>query len=225
MDKILEIARENKISVIEDCCQAHGAMYKGKKVPIGDIGCFSFYPTKNLGTHGDAGMIVTSNKGLEKKLNLLRDYGQTSRFKTEINGVNSRLDEIHSAILNVKLKSLDKWNNKRRELASFYDSELGEIVRTPIKNTWNKHVYHLYVIKTNKRDELQDYLKEKEIMTDVHYPIPLHLQKTYEHFGYKKGDFPKCEKYVKEIISLPLFPELEHEEIKQVVKVIKEFAS
>ncbi len=223
MEHILEIAGSYGLAVIEDCCQAHGTEYKKKKVPIGEIGCFSFYPSKNLGANGDGGMIITSDDKLEEKLRMLRDYGQKEKFKTEIHGMNSRLDEIQASILRIKLPYLDKWNKKRRKIAFFYNSELKNLVKIPDEYKRNNHIYHLYVIRTDKRDNLQKFLKEKEIGTAIHYPIPLHLQPAYSFLGYKEGDFPNAEKYAKEILSLPCFPELKNKEMGEIATSIKEF--
>ena len=223
MDLILNIAKKHNLFVIEDCAQSHGAEYKGKKVPAGDIGCFSFYPTKNLGAYGDGGMIVTDNKKISQKLKLLRNYGETKRFTHVIKGYNSRLDEIQAAILRIKLKYLDRWNNQRRKIAKSYSELLEDFVSTPEEDKDNRHVYHLYVIRTENRDKLKDYLSSKGIGTAIHYPIPAHLQKGYSDLGYKKGKFKTCEKFSKEILSLPLFPELSNKEIEYICSNIKKF--
>ena len=218
------------ISVIEDCAQAHGAEYRGIKVPVGDIGCFSFYPTKNLGAYGDGGMIVTNNEKLfyivftfYHFFRYLRNYGETVRFIHIIKGYNSRLDEIQAAILRIKLKYLDIWNNQRRKIAKSYNELLEDFVSTPEEDKDNRHVYHLYVIRTENRDKLKDYLSSKGIGTAIHYPIPAHLQKGYSDLGYKKGKFKTCEKFSKEILSLPLFPELSNKEIEYICSNIKKF--
>jgi len=223
MASILNIAKKYNLRVIEDCAQAHGAEYRGLKVPVGDIGCFSFYPTKNLGAYGDGGMIVTNNENLFQKLKLLRNYGETTRFTHIIKGYNSRLDEIQAAILRLKLKYLDRWNNERRKIAKSYNELLEDFVLTPQEDKDNRHIYHLYVIRTEKRDKLKDYLYAKGIGTAIHYPIPAHLQKGYSDLGYKKNDFKTCEKFSKEILSLPLFPELINREIEYVCSNIKDF--
>lgn len=223
MDSILNIAKKNNLYVIEDCAQAHGSVYKRKQVPFGDIGCFSFYPTKNLGAYGDGGMIVTNNAGLAQKLKLLRNYGETKKFTHIIKGYNSRLDEIQAAILRIKLKYLENWNRKRRNIAQLYNQLLRGIVLTPQEDIDARHVYHLYVIKTEKRNELQEYLFSKNIGTNIHYPIPVHLQKGYADLGYKKGEFPMSEKTAKEILSLPIFPELRENEILYICNSIRKF--
>jgi len=222
MNVIEKIAREHNLEVIEDCCQAHGAEFDGKRVPIGDIGCFSFYPSKNLGALGDGGMIVTNRQDLEKKLKLLRNYGQMDKYHAEIQGRNTRLDEIQAAFLRIKLRYLEKGNESRGEHAKLYNSLLEDVVKTPIKTT-SKHVYHLYVARTKRRDELMSFLTERGIGTLIHYPIPIHLQEAFSELGYGEGNFPNTEKYSKEIISLPMFPELREEEIVKVCSEIKEF--
>lgn len=225
MHKILEIAEKHNIPTVEDCCQAHGAEYKGKKCPIGDIGAFSFYPSKNLGCFGDGGMILTNNKELAEKLKMIRNYGQSDKYNAKIHGHNSRLDEMQAAILRIKLSYLDKWNEKRRNIASYYNSKLknDKIFDIPLEKEDRKHIYHLYVVRTDKRNELRDYLKENNIGTDIHYPIPLHLQEAYKYLGYKEGELPNTEKYSKEILSLPIFPELTDEEIERVFETIIKF--
>ena len=226
MDKILEIAKRHNLKVVEDACQAHGALYKNKKVgSFGDLACFSFYPSKNLGAYGDGGIITTNNKELADKLRMLRNYGQIKKYHHEIRGINSRLDEIQAAILNVKLKHLDKWNEKRIKNAGLYTSllkNLEGIILPTISNN-SKHVFYLYVIRTKKRDELQKFLEKNNIFTQIHYTIPLHLQIVHKNLGYKLGEFPITEQYSKEILSLPMFPELKETEIRYVAEKIKEF--
>ncbi len=223
MDSILELAKKYKLKVIEDCCQAHGAEFNGKKVPIGEIGCFSFYPSKNLGCLGDGGMIIVDDETLKEKLVLLRNYGQENRYHAKVFGINSRLDEIQAAILRIKLKYLEDFNKKRRELANLYNSLLKDIVKIPDYNVGQ--IYHLYIIRVNseKRNSLMDYLKENGIQTQIHYPIPIHLQEAFSYLGYNNGDFPNAEKYSKEIISLPMFPELMKDEVTKVCKEIRRF--
>lgn len=222
MGPIMKIAKEHGLHVIEDACQAHGTEYKGRKVgTLGDMGCFSFYPSKNLGCYGDGGMVITNNGKLAEKIRLLRNYGQKQRYLHITKGFNSRLDEIQAAILSVKLKYLDKWNRRRRALASLYDSLLKDPkVQTPLEMEYSKHIYHLYVIRSGKRDELQAHLKEKGIQTNIHYPIPIHMQKAYRDLKIGKGSLPVTEKYASQILSLPLFPELKEEEVKYVADTI-----
>lgn len=223
MKPIIEIAKKHNLIIIEDCAQAHGAEYKGRKVPFGDIGCFSFYPTKNLGAYGDGGIIVTDNANLSQKLKLLRNYGETERFTHVIKGYNSRLDEIQAAILRAKLKYLNTWNIKRRKIAELYNNSISGLVSVPEVDKYNKHVYHLYVIKTEKRNKLKNFLYSNGIGTNIQYPIPVHLQKGYADLWYKKGDFPDCERYSKQILSLPIFPELNEKEINYICKIIRKF--
>ena len=226
MDSIMKIARKYNLKVIEDACQAHGAEYRGKKAgSIGDAGCFSFYPSKNLAAFGDGGMVITDGNKIAQKIKMLRDHGQMKKYEHLVEGYNSRLDEIQAAILRVKLKRLDEQNKLRRKNAWIYNELLKDVdeVVTPFEAEYGKHVYHLYVIRTEKRDELQEYLKSNGIGTGLHYPIPLHLQKAYEYLGYKEGDFPVAEECAKQILSLPMFPELTPKEIEKVASEIKTF--
>lgn len=224
MDPIMDIAEKYNLKVVEDACQAHGALYKNKKAgSIGDVGCFSFYPGKNLGAYGDGGAITTNNKEVAEKIRMLRNYGQKVKYHHLLKGFNNRLDSIQAAVLNVKLKYLDKWNESRRKIALMYNKLLKGIAVTPKEMDYATHIYHLYVIRIKNRDRLRDYLKSKGISTIIHYPIPIHLQKAYFDLGYKEGSFLLTESYSKEILSLPMFPELNKEEIDFIVKCIKEF--
>ncbi|HDK42351.1 MAG TPA: DegT/DnrJ/EryC1/StrS family aminotransferase [Candidatus Pacearchaeota archaeon] len=225
MDPILDIAKEFDLKVIEDACQAHGAEYKGHKVgSLGDYAAFSFYPSKNLGAYGDGGIILTRNPAEAKKLKMLRNYGQEKRYYHKIKGFNSRLDELQAAILLVKIKYLDKWNNRRREIANMYSQR----IKNPsvIKHSqmiYGKHVYHLYVIRHPDRDGLKDYLEEKGIKTLIHYPIPIHLQEAYMDLGYTSGSFPVSEQIAEEILSLPIFPYLSNEEVNTIIDLVNEY--
>jgi dTDP-4-amino-4,6-dideoxygalactose transaminase len=224
MEKITELAKKYNLHMIEDACQAHGAEYKGKKVgSIGDVGCFSFYPTKNLGCYGDGAIITTNNKEVVEKLKLLRNYGQKEKNFHEIRGYNHRLDGIQAAILRIKLRYLDRWNEKRREHAKLYNKLLENVVEIPIERSFVKAVYHLYIIRTKERDNLKDYLAKKGVSSLIHYPRSVHLQKAYTYLNHKEGDFPITEKYSKEILSLPMFPELEEKEITYIADKIKEW--
>ncbi len=225
VDSIAEIARRYDLMIIEDACQAHGAVYKGKKVgSFGDMSCFSFYPTKNLGCYGDGGMVVTDNKKLYERLKLLRCYGEKKKYEHILQGGNSRLDEVQAAILRIKLKYLDRWNEQRREKALIYKKELvGSGVICPTEKEDCSHVYHLFVIRTKRRDGLQSFLKGKGIDTLIHYPIPIHLQKTYKALGYQRGDFPITERSCREVLSLPFFPEITDSEMEVVSKQIRSF--
>lgn len=223
MDPIIEIAQKHGLLVIEDAAQAHGAKYRGKKIgSLADVGCFSFYPSKNLGAFGDGGMVVTNNIELAKKIKALRNYGQKKKYQHDCTGYNSRLDEIQAAVLRVKLRYLDKWNTLRREHAMQYNELLRGIpdLEIPIEKDYAKHVYHLYVIRCKNRDKLQDYLNHNSIATGIHYPIPVHLQPSYFHLGYTKVSFPVTEKYAAEILSLPMFPELTSAEIQNIALFI-----
>ena len=224
MDPILEIANKHHIPVIEDCAQSQGATYKNKKTGnFGIIGCFSFYPSKNLGAYGDAGLITTNDEKIKEKLLMLRNYGQKDRYIHAEKGTNSRLDEIQAAILRVKLKHLDKYNERRRSLANIYKKELKNII-TPKEMGYANHVYHLYVIRTQNRDQLMHYLREHGVGTQIHYPIPAHMQEAYQNLEIKEGSFPISESYSKEIVSLPLFPELSEEQVLHITKLINEFS-
>lgn len=232
MEPILYIARKYHLVIIEDAAQAHGALYnyKGqiKKVgALGDIGCFSFYPTKNLGACGDAGAIVTNNKKIYKKLLMLRDCGRISKYKHKIIGYNSRLDTLQAAILRAKLKKLEKWNRMRRQKAQLYNKLLSKVngIILPREKKNAKHVYHLYVIRVKNRKELCWVLNKYKIPFLLYYKIPLHLQEAYRSLGYKKGDFPVAEKVAQQIISLPMHPHLKNSQIKFIVEIIKNIVS
>lgn len=224
MDPLMELAEDNNLKIIEDAAQAHGAEYKNRKAgAIGHVGCFSFYPGKNLGAYGDAGMVITNDDEIAEKVRVLRDHGRTEKYKHKIIGFNHRIDALQAVILDVKLRYLDEWTNARRRNARLYNKLLGDVdVVTPVEKEYNKHVYHLYVIRARNRDKLQKHLKTHGISTGIHYPIPLHLQPAYVHLNHKKGDFPITEKYSEEILSLPMFAELTEDEIGYVVKKIKD---
>ncbi|MDD5131485.1 MAG: DegT/DnrJ/EryC1/StrS family aminotransferase [bacterium] len=225
LDPILRIARENKLKVIEDCAQAHGATYKGKRVgSLGDLACFSFYPTKNLGAIGDGGMVVTSDVKLAEKCRLLREYGWAERYVSHIAGWNTRLDELQAAILRVKLKYLATDNNKRNKIAFIYNNALaGTGLVLPAVRKDCGHVYHLYVVRTKRRNELQKFLKEKEIGALIHYPVPVHLQPAYKELA-GSGSLPVTEKAAQEILSLPMYPELTSAEAETVCQAINQFS-
>jgi dTDP-4-amino-4,6-dideoxygalactose transaminase len=214
MDPLMEIAEKYGLNVIEDACQAHGAKYRNAKVgSIGDIGCFSFYPTKNLGAYGDGGMLTTSNKELADKLIKMRNYGQSAKYYHDFVGVNSRLDEIQAAILRSKLRHLDEWNEKRRTTAKLYTDLLSKTeVTTPIEKEYAKHAYHLYVIRHKHRDKLQEYLLKQGVQTLIHYPIPVHNQRAY----MRSDKLPITEKICGEILSLPIYPWLKEDEVKTI---------
>jgi len=227
MDPIMQIAQQYGIPVLEDACQAHGALYKGKKTgSFGKLGSFSFYPSKNLGAYGDGGMIVTNDEELHEKLIKIRNYGETKKYYHSIKGFNSRLDEIQAAVLRVKLKYLDQWNERRREIAELYNSLLKDTpVIVPKEDNDNYHIYHLYVIRVKERDALQEYLENKGIKTLIHYPVPIHLQEAYKELNYALGYLPVAEKTAKEILSLPLYPEIENDTVKAICTEITDFFS
>jgi dTDP-4-amino-4,6-dideoxygalactose transaminase len=225
MDPIVEIAEKHNLKVIEDCAQAHGAKYKEKRVgSIGNIGCFSFYPTKNLGALGDGGIVVTNDANLAKKANLLREYGWAERYISHVSGWNTRLDEIQAAILRVKLKHLDEDNSKRMCLAEIYNTKLSDTdLILPKQRENSKHVYHLYVIRSPKRDEFLAFLKKEGICASVHYPMPVHLQPAYRHLQ-ARDKLPETEKIANGIISLPIYPELSESDVQTIIKTIRDFA-
>jgi dTDP-4-amino-4,6-dideoxygalactose transaminase len=226
MDAIYGVARENKLAVIEDNAQAIGASYKGRPTgSLGDAGCISFYPTKNLGAYGDAGMAVTNSAEMSERLRTLRNHGQTAKYVSIEPGWNSRLDEIQAAILRVKLRHLPAWQRTRQGHAAEYTRLLAEVpgVMTPITPEGCEHVYHQYTIRVERRDALQKYLGERKIGNAVYYPVPLHRQPLYAALGYKQGDFPHAERAAQEVVSLPMHPELKREQIVRVAEAIAEF--
>lgn len=226
MGEIMKIAKKYNLKVVEDVCQAHGARYKGRLVgTIGDIGCFSFYPTKNLGAFGDAGAIVTNNKKIVETVMALRKYGQVGRFSNKSREIRSRLDELQAAILNWGLNKLDLWNKKREELAKIYLENLKNLPLDlpPRANQDFKPVWHLFVIRAERRDQLKEFLEKKGIQTIIHYPQPIFEQEVYKSLNYKAKDLPITKKVSKKILSLPLYPELEKKEVLRVCKAIKSF--
>lgn len=227
MDPLLEIAEKHDLKVIEDCAQSHGAEYKGKRVgTMGDAGCFSFFPGKNMGAMGDAGAVTTNDDALATKVNKLRNHGRLGKYEHEMVGYNERMDTLQAAILNVKLPHLNDWNTARREHAAQYCTGLaGADLVLPSVKPGCQHVYHLFVIKHPKRDVLQKFLKEKGIATGVHYPLPLHLQPAYADLKYQEGDFPATERAAKEILSLPMYPEMTSAMVEEVAAAVREFAA
>lgn len=225
MNPILEIAREYNLKVIEDNAQGFGAEYLGTKTgSMGEIGCLSFFPTKNLGAFGDAGMVVTNDPALAERMRMLRTHGWKKKYYSEEVGYNTRLDALQAAILQAKFPYLDSWNEKRRELAHRYTEHLALLgVVTPVEREWAKHVYHLYIIRFAKRDELQAFLKQKGIASEVYYPLPPHLSVPCRKFGYKEGDFPYAELAARETLALPLYPELTLSQQDEVIAAVKEF--
>ncbi|MGB9299106.1 MAG: DegT/DnrJ/EryC1/StrS family aminotransferase [Anaerolineae bacterium] len=227
MDPILSIAREHGVKVVEDAAQAHGAEYRGRKAgSMGDAGCFSFYPTKNLGAFGDGGLVVTSDPGTAERLKLLRQYGWAERYVSSIKGTNSRLDELQAAILRVKLQKLEEWNGVRRKHAALYGSLLHDAaVVTPVEMEYGKHCYHIYAIRTQHRDQLRELLLERGVGALIHYPVPVHLQKAYRDLGYGEGALPITEQVAAEVLTLPVAPEVTEEQIRQVCDVVHQFES
>lgn len=225
MDEILHIAKKHNLIVIEDACQAHGATFNGKKAgSMGNVGCFSFYPGKNLGAYGEGGACVTNSDEIAAKIRLFRDHGSEKKYYHDEIGYNFRMHGIQGAVLNVKLKYLDKWNSSRIKNAEIYSHQLKDVLGVIIPEVMNnnKHIFHLYVIQVEQdRDEFINKLKEKGITALIHYPIPIHLQKAYAHLGHKAGDFPVSETVAKKIISLPMYPELSIEQITYVCDTIK----
>ncbi len=227
MDPILSLARKYNLKIVEDCAQAHGAVYKGKTIgSIGDMACFSFYPGKNLGAYGDAGAVVTGDEVLARNVRMFANHGRVDKYDHEMEGINSRLDGLQAAILGVKLRHLDSWSEARRKNAYLYNEHLkGTDLVTPMEMANVKAVYHLYVvrIKKDQRRKLQDHLKSKGISTGIHYPIALPNLKAYSYLKHNKNDFPEATKASEEILSLPMYPELSESQIKFIAQEIKEF--
>jgi dTDP-4-amino-4,6-dideoxygalactose transaminase len=225
MDAIMDIARRHDLVVVEDACQAHGAKYKGRRVgSLGHAAAFSFYPAKNLGAYGDAGMLVTNDERADAAVRMLRNHGQCTKYYHLLEGYNHRLDTIQAAVLRVKLRHLDAWNAARREHAQKYNQLLGhDWVLTPTEAEYAEPVYHLYVICAPHRDELQAYLHSQGIQTGIHYPIPIHKQPAYAHLAYDKQHYPIAEQRATQILSLPMYPELRVDAIGYVVEAIRDF--
>jgi dTDP-4-amino-4,6-dideoxygalactose transaminase len=234
MDPLLELARRYNLIVVEDACQAHGAEYFSKKEnrwrkagTMGHAAAFSFYPGKNLGACGEAGAATTNSESIAKKMRMLREHGQAKKYYHDIEGYNGRLDSLQAGILSVKLRHLAEWNHKRQAAARRYDELLSSVegITAPQQPEWSRSVYHLYVVRVQDRAGLQKHLGEAHIDTGIHYPLPLHLQQAYKHFGYKQGDFPVTEKVAAEILSLPMYPQLEAEQQRRVVQKAAEFVA
>jgi dTDP-4-amino-4,6-dideoxygalactose transaminase len=225
MDPICAIAKEHSLWVLDDAAQGHGARYRGRWVGgLGDAAAWSFYPTKNLGALGDAGALTTDDDDLADRVRVLRNYGSRVRYVAEVRGYNSRLDEIQAAVLRVKLRHLDAWNERRRVIAARYlDGLVGTSLILPCVPDWAEPVWHLFVVRSPRRDELQRALKEAGIGTIVHYPIPPHRQEAYQDLGYAEGSFPLAEAIHREVLSLPLGPQLDDEAVSSVIDAIVEF--
>jgi dTDP-4-amino-4,6-dideoxygalactose transaminase len=225
MDPILEVARKHGLFVIEDACQAHGALYKGQKVgKLADIGCFSFYPGKNLGAFGEAGAVVTGNSELQDKIRILRNHGQGRKYYHSMVGWNCRMDGIQAAVLRVKLRHLDRCNELRRSHAAHYDRGLHGVDQlvAPAHSARVRHVYHIYAIRVKNRDNVMRLMAERGVESGVHYPVPVHLQEAYRSLGYRRGSFPITEQCAAEYVSLPMFPELTPAQVEIVIAAVKE---
>ena len=225
MGKICEIAKKHSLFVIEDCAQAHNSEFSGKKIGTwGDIGCFSFYPTKNLGAFGDSGAVITDNEELANRIKTLRNYGSSIKYHNDLCGVNSRMDEIQAAFLRIKLTHLDELIAQRRKIAKMYLEGIDNSkITLPSLRDNATHVWHLFVVRCEERERLMSFLEDKGIHVQIHYPIPPHLQKCYEFLGHKEGEFPITEKYAKNVLSLPLFNGMTDEEVNYVIECINEF--
>jgi dTDP-4-amino-4,6-dideoxygalactose transaminase len=223
MDPILESARRRGIAVIEDAAQAHGAEYKGRRVgSLGDLGCFSFYPGKNLGAFGEGGAVITGNPAFLKTLRMLRNWGAEHKYRHELRGFNYRMEAVQGAVLRVKLRHLEEWNRARREGAAFYDQALaGTGVETPRTLPGTRPVHHIYPILSDHRDALGEFLARKGVQTNIHYPLPVHLQEAYSDLGYQSGDFPVSEALARREISLPLYPEMTREQLEEVAGAVR----
>lgn len=224
MDPLLELAKTNGLKVIEDCAQAAGAEYKGRKAgTMGDAAAFSFYPTKNLGAYGDAGMIVTDDADTAKRVRRLRMYGMADEYRALEHGYNSRLDEIHAAILLVKLEHLDEWLQRRRDLAALYNDRLSSAALTlPVEAAGNRHTYHLYVVRHKKRDAIVAEMRAQGVAIGVNYPYPIHTMPAYEYLKYGEGDLPGSEQLAKEVFSLPLYPTMADEDQESISTMLVE---
>jgi dTDP-4-amino-4,6-dideoxygalactose transaminase len=224
MDPIMEIAGRHRILVIEDAAQAHGAKYKSRPVgSIGDIACFSFYPGKNLGAYGEGGAVTTSNPEFARTVRLLRDWGQDRKYHHVLRGFNSRMEAFQGAILGVKLHHLEQWTESRRKIAAQYNKLLADCgVQTPREMPWARHVYHVYTVRNEERDALQSALAGDGIQTATHYPIPVHMQPAYSDLGYRPGDLPHSERAARQVLSLPLYPELSPEAVQKVAASLKQ---
>jgi dTDP-4-amino-4,6-dideoxygalactose transaminase len=222
MDPIMDIAKRHGLRVIEDAAQAHGAEYKGKRIgSIGDLGCFSFYPGKNLGAYGEGGAVTTNDSEAARVVRMLRDWGAERKYYHDLKGFNYRLEGVQGAVLRVKMAYIEEWTDARRTVAKRYDEWLaGTAVATPVEAADRRHVYHVYVVRTPHRAELQQYLQEKGISTGIHYPIPVHLQKAFAELGHHEGDFPHSEAASNEVLSLPMYPELQKDQQEEVVEAI-----
>jgi len=226
MREILDIATRKNLAVVEDAAQAHGAKYRGARTgSLGTAGCFSFYPTKNLGAFGDAGIVTTNDEALAARIALLRDHGRVSKYEHDLVGYTARLDNLQAAVLRVQADMLDEWNARRRQAATWYEQALPPSMSHPKDDPQNESVYHLFVVRVPKRDEFRAHLDARGIATAVHYPVPVHLQPAYRELGYSVGDFPVTERLTREIVSLPMHPFLQQADVQHVASAAAEFLS
>ena len=225
MEKIMEIAHRYNLRVVEDCAQAHGAMNNGKQVgTFGDVGCFSFYPSKNLGAFGDAGAIVTDDPQIAEDVRIFRNYGSEKRYYNRVVGTNSRLDEIQAGLLRVRLSHIRELENEKRQICTRYLNEINNSdIILPKTRDGATHIWHQFVIRTARRNELIKYLEDKGIGTIIHYPIPPHLSEAYSYLGYKKGAFPITEKYADTVLSIPLYNGMTGDELDYIIEAVNEF--
>ena len=225
MDPIIELAKNHELVVLEDAAQAIDAEYKGRKLPIYQTAIFSFFPAKNLGCFGDGGAVVTKDKKVAEIVSKLKDHGRTSKYESDMIGYGERLDALQAAILDIKLRYLKGWTKKRQKNAELYNKLLKDIqgIKIPFKENYTNHAYHMYVIRIKERSKVVEFLKEKGVATGIHYPVPLHLQKSLDFLGYSEGDFPVAEKLSGEVLSLPMFPELEEKEISFIKDLLLDF--
>ena len=221
MDELMHIAKKHRLKVVEDCAQAFGATYRGTRVgSIGDCGCFSFYPSKNLGAYGDGGMLTTNSPEINEKVRILRNHGTVGPYQHDFIGYNSRLDEIQAAILRIKLKNIESYNKNRQHIAGIYSSMLRDVVKCPVIREDRTHVYHQYTFRSARRNHIGRTLQENSISSVIYYPIPLHLQEAFRFLGHKSGDFPVSESAAQEVISIPIYPELQPETAEFIADTI-----
>jgi UDP-2-acetamido-2-deoxy-ribo-hexuluronate aminotransferase len=223
MNELTALAKKYNLKIIEDCAQAFGAKYRESHVgSMGDCGCFSFYPSKNLGAYGDGGMLTTNNPEINEKVRVLRNHGTVGAYKHDFIGYNSRLDEIQAAILRIKLKHIDDYNGRRQHIAEIYSSILQDAVKCPATKADRTHVYHQYTIRSSERTRIAQTLKENSVSSVIYYPLPMHLQEAFRFLGHKEGDFPESEAAAKEVISIPIYPELSIDTAKFIAETILE---
>ncbi len=221
MEKIMSISKAHGLKIVEDCAQSFGASLHGRKTgSFGDAACFSFYPSKNLGAYGDGGMIILNDQQVAETVKKLRNHGSKGGYRHECLGYNSRLDELQAGILLIKLKRIDEYNEKRRRKAALYTKLLSDVVTCPVEKEGAVHIYHQYTIRSGRRDYIQQYLRERELPSVVYYPIPLHLQEAMNYLGHKEGDFPVTEQVSREVLSLPMYPELDEKDVQLISETI-----